>query len=757
MNKKMLSRMINNTHLSFSATALLFSALLVPGVSWAVEGVNAIEEVLVTARRKEERLQDVPVAVASFGAQQIKEQKIQTESDLQLVTPGLTVRQTGSSNQISFSLRGQSIDAFSQSPPSVANYLNDILVSGFGVSSFVDIESIQVLKGPQGTLFGRNSTGGAVLYQTTKPSNDFEGYVNVGLGNYGNQEVKAAVNIPLSDSFSARLVTSQHRRDGIQRNRLLDTDTHQIDYQLYRSTFLYSGDSFENETMLQYVKDDTIASGLKLHSATGTGLFSILYSPAVAAAEVARNESAGFYDVFNEQDNRHEMEQKFLSNKTTIEISENLTFKNIFGYNDVVSNDSIDIDGTSFPIISISLANFGVGAEGYTFGTEQWSNETQLLGETKDEKLSYIIGFYYSEDVKETNNPICFPCDLGPAIPPTIFRYHFDVEDVSTAVFAQGTYRLTDTLSFTAGYRHTWEEVAIDYFAGDINNTLIPAPFGAVNDSLKINEPSWTISLEYKPTDEWLIYLANRGSFRSSGFNGVGSEPNPNLAGGVVANDYEEETTYDFEVGLKFAGELAGIPSRFNLAIYDQVLDQAQRTVYPTTASVTGNVEEAQISGFEFDGIFDLTDWLQVGGAIAYTDAEFTKPSADVAGALFTFGPYADSPEWVRNIYFKAVKELEDGGSVYLRGDYYAQSSFYYSNLGDTLAPDTEIDGYDLFNIRVGWEKVMGSNFSIAGYVKNLADEEYEVGGIDLYPVIGTTSRLPGNPRTYGVDLSYDF
>jgi iron complex outermembrane receptor protein len=509
--------------------------------------------------------------------------------------------------------------------------------------------------------------------------------------------------------------------------------------------------------MVQYVKDDTIASGLKLHSVTDDGLFALLYSSAVASEEIAKNKSAGFYDVFNEQDNRHKMEQKFLSNKTTIEISDTLTFKNIFGYNDVKSNDSIDIDGTSFPVIAISSADFGVGAEGYTFVTEQWSNETQLLGETMGGKLNYIAGFYYSEDTKETNNPICFPCDLAPAVPPTIFRYHFEVEDISTAVFVQGTYQLTDNLSATAGYRHTWEEVEIKYFSDDINNTLFPSGFGAVGDSADINKPSWTISLEYKPTADWLVYLANRGSFRSSGYNGTGSEPNPNLAGGVLANDYEEETTYDIELGVKFAGEVAGIPSRFNLAVYEQALDHAQRTTYPSVASVTGNVNEAEISGFEFDGIFDLTDWLQIGGAFAYTDAEFTDPSADVAGISFTFGPYADSPEWVRSFFFKAAKDMRDGGLIYLRGDYYGQSSFYYSNLGNTLSPDSRIDGYELYNIRVGWDNVMGSSFSLASHIKNLTDEEYQVGGIDFYPVIGTTQRLPGEPRTYGAELTYEF
>lgn len=180
--------------------SLLKSGLLLSSLSVAISGIvgaqlahaeegeagakRSIDEVVVTARRKEESLQDVPIAVSAFGAEQIKQRGIDTEADLQVSTPGLQVRVTNSSNQLNYSLRGQTVDSFSNSQPAVLAYVNEVQTTGVSASSFFDMESIQVLKGPQGTLFGRNATGGAVLYQAKRPENEFGGYVTAGIGSF---------------------------------------------------------------------------------------------------------------------------------------------------------------------------------------------------------------------------------------------------------------------------------------------------------------------------------------------------------------------------------------------------------------------------------------------------------------------------------------------------------------------------------------------------------------------------------------------
>jgi iron complex outermembrane recepter protein len=186
-------------------------------------------DIVVTARRTEERLQDVPVAIAAFGAEALQERRIESEIDLQIATPGLTVRQTGSSDQLNFAIRGQSIDSFSNSAPAVVAYFNDVPAGGGTSTAFFDLSSIQVLKGPQGTLFGRNATGGAVLYSTALPTHKFEGYAKAGYGNYDNVQLEGAVNLPIGEALALRFSGLHRKRDGFQRNLLDGTRANSID------------------------------------------------------------------------------------------------------------------------------------------------------------------------------------------------------------------------------------------------------------------------------------------------------------------------------------------------------------------------------------------------------------------------------------------------------------------------------------------------------------------------------------------------
>jgi iron complex outermembrane receptor protein len=178
-----------------------------------------LAEIVVTARRKDEKLEKVPVSVSAFSATDLAQQKITTEADLESSTPGLTVRQTNSSNQLGFALRGQSEDAFSYSSPTVLTYIDEFQFnSANSASAFYDLQSVQVLKGPQGTLFGRNATGGAVLYQTAQPTQEFGGMARIGVGNYDDKQGEFMLNLPLSSFAAFRLAGEFEKRDGFEHN-----------------------------------------------------------------------------------------------------------------------------------------------------------------------------------------------------------------------------------------------------------------------------------------------------------------------------------------------------------------------------------------------------------------------------------------------------------------------------------------------------------------------------------------------------------
>lgn len=779
MKSKNKRQSVVQSGLLLSTLSMAISSVLYPQVAVADTGnqLRAIEEVVVSARRRMESLQDVPVAIQAFGAEQIKERGIETEADLQMNTAGLMVRATNSSNQLNFSLRGQSIDAFSYSAPAVLAYVNEVQSGGVSASSFFDLESIQVLKGPQGTLFGRNATGGAVLYQTKRPDGELGGYVKAGFGNYSNREIEGAVNVPITENMYARIAGLVRERDGWQKNLYTGTDLAEIDTKNLRISVLYEGDKFENLLVVYKGKHEGRPEGLKIRNAypvdgnpnNGEELASGLYPEGILnsgllepednpglfefgfdgiADFLEKQRSADYNEVYNDLDSLNDIKNNFVSNATEYEVNSNLRIKNILGYNEVYSYQPTDIDGSPF----MSLSNGDeTRSYGYQYNTRQVSNEFQLSGMALDESLDYIVGVYLSKETNRNQIPLKLGGEYKAAFEPSaLFFYDFVTEDKSKAIFMQGTYAFTDNLNISVGYRHTWEEIDIAPLAKD----LWGSAFGAVPSKSKFDKPSWGVTLDYRLNQESMFYISQRGSWRAGGFNGVSALPDSN--GVYRSTDFDPETTWDVELGYKFSGFLGGVPSQVNLALYRQIVEDAQRTVYLNVSSITGNVKEAEIKGLEVEMKFDVTDWLDVGAAYAYTDASYTEAEGNIEGFDLLFGPYGDAPENTFSAYIRTEFNL-DVGLLTFRGDYYKASSTYFSNLNDTIIPGSELDSYTLVNFRLGLEEIAGSTLSITAYVRNAADEEYERGGLPLGGTIGTNATIAGEPRTFGVELAYTF
>ncbi|WP_336969752.1 TonB-dependent receptor [Sphingobium aromaticiconvertens] len=735
------------------------------------------DDIVVTARRTEERLQNVPVAVTAFGTEQLTERRILTESDLQSVTPGLTVRQSSSSNQLSLSLRGQSIDAYSYSAPAVLTYFNEVQQGGVTATSFFDLQSIQVVKGPQGTLFGRNATGGAVLYQTQAPTRNFEGYGRAGYGNYDNRELEGAINVPLGTFGAFRVSGKLQKRDGFQHNLYNGGRLNSVDSQVIRGSLLIApeGSGFENKTVYQHGFFGGNSGGIKLQNfytpgqtnngnalnATAAALYPAGFINFTTDARVRqlgfdgiadylqKQQKIGFYDFYNDADGRHRAKQDTVSNTTSFDLSDNLVIKNIFGYNNVVSRDKSDVDGSPFQIVTLGAAD--TMRFNYVFRTRQVSDELQLQGKAFDEKLSYIFGLFGSKETQGQQALYNIGGDYpqpGPAGAP--FQYNFKSIDKSRAVFGQATYAVAPELNVTLGGRYTWEKIRIEQLPGDLYQSIGIGP-----RSEKFSKPSWNVGIDYHITDSLMVYANHRGSWRTGGFNGTSLDT---IDGVMVPNAFKPETTYDFEIGAKFAGQIGGLPARFNVALYDQYVKNVQRTVYIAVTAVSGNVAKARVTGAELDGQITLASWLQVGGAFNYTNARYTDPDATVGNFTLAFGPYGDTPKYSGSAYVRASADLPNGnGEVVARGDLYAQSGNFYTNLNDSLSPGTRIPSYALLNGRLEWNDIAGSRISAAAYIRNITDKKYYAGGLGLGAVVGTNGTLTGMPRMYGAEVSFKF
>jgi iron complex outermembrane receptor protein len=773
-------------------------------------------EIIVTAQRRSESLQRTPVAVSVLTGAALAQRAITSETDLQTATPGLTVRASQNSNQLNYAIRGQSVDAFSNTRPGVLPYFNELPLSGgiAGGSAFYDLGSIQVLKGPQGTLFGRNATGGAVLFTTARPEKDFGGYALGRVGNYRAVQLEGALNIPIvEDAVILRLAGVHQYRRGVQKNvhpfckqphplfpladdpalsSLPDDNSCRIgtvDRTGGRATLLVRpSEGIENTLTVDYLKSggsSTTGVLYNLHppglvpsiaftDVAPTGVANYPLGPGAAAAYLAATphlpdgglpeflalqKARGPYVADIDGLNSFRAKNLLISNSTTIDIGENTQIKNVFGYINTDSTVYSDIDGTPFGLDNNGF--YKVTANGESLGRRdklrQFSEELQLLGTTAGERLKYVVGVFYADEKTynlTTSDLFDFP------IIRLIQTSEFERGNKTYAGYAQGTYDLSDLvgqgLSFTAGVRYTDEKITLHFLPRDFHFDS-PQPGYEFDMARSFNSWSWTLGLQYQVTPDTLLYAANRRSYRHGGLNGL-VNPFPTFTddGGAI---YRTEAVTDAELGIKHQGR-GPIPYHINLAVYQNWIKNAQRVAYTLVtgapAAVTVNVPKARVRGVELDGQVSPTEWLTIGGQLNYTDAKFTDNLVSVAGgAPVEFGTYPDTPKWSGAAFAEVTVPVQDNIDVTLRGDVFAQTSNFFSSTGN-LNPGAKIPGYEVVNFRIGLGD-SEAGWSLAGIVKNAFKKVYYVGGVALGELFQTNSAVPGDPRTFLVEARYRF
>jgi len=415
----------------------------------------------------------------------------------------------------------------------------------------------------------------------------------------------------------------------------------------------------------------------------------------------------------------------------------------------------MDVDGSPYPIFNYGPVGASTGKDDWN---EMWSNELQLQGEVAGGDLQYIIGGFYSWSSQEQFNPQTF-FGFEPLANALTAYLHNVRKTTSRALFAQATYKLDslglDGVSFTAGFRNTWDKVKLRQLPRGVF-------FGLPDLSKKYSVPSWQIGLDYKPDDNLMLYIVHRGSWRDGGFNAF-SSPAPgvgfDLKDGI---EFRKETVKDIEAGVKFAGHLGNMRVRANLAGFYQVTKDIQRTLAVDLGSGPGsatvNVPQAKAKGVELDAELQPADWLTLGGNLAYTDVKFTKNEALVLGNPVGFGPFPDTPEWSMSGFAEVVFPVPEAtGRLALRGDVFHQSATYFSSLDDTIVPGTRLPGYTLANFRLNWTQIRGTGFSAALFVNNAFDEDYYTGGLAMGALFGLNIATVGRPRSYGLELGYRF
>jgi len=749
-------------------------------------GADEIAEITVTAQRREEALSKVPESVSAFNSDTLKIRVVQSEQDLASLVPGLIVKDGQNQNQVSFTLRGQTLDPFSGASPAVLTYLNEVPFSGGNsATAFYDFSSLQVLKGPQGTLFGRNATGGAVLYSSALPGNEYAASFTMRTGERSLSDFEGAVDLPLiPDTLLVRVAGEYKSQNGYVHNLLAGGTLGDIDTKSGRVTVVWMPvEHVKNTTVLEYsvFGGNEAASELNsyyklgqtnngyaltstLDTVYGEGLFPTVGNgppgkgtfPGAVAGYLAWQKLHP-YDIYLAYNLPHDSDNYFASNTTTFDINSSMTLKNILGYQSSYSKTPGILSGSPFASLDLynTTGEFAGPPGGEKFRNSGYSDELQLQG-TISNSFKYITGVFYNRADNETGIPVIvggeLPTPLGQAL------YHTHSTDDSRAFYLQGTYDFSEWvngLSLTTGGRYTWDTVGMTNYPDDVFATGYPY------QSKTLNAPSWNVNLQWQFTSDMQVYFAQRGSFRAGGFNGA-VEPYDNK------NYFSNEYTHDFELGYKFAGRILGRPTHFNIALYDQYVTNAQHAIYAVVdgapSAFTVNVPQANIKGFETDADIEATDWLRLGIAAANTEAKYSENLVDLSkltgtpGYIIPFDSYPDAPRWSGSVYADVTLPVPaEIGDMHVRADVFGQTSSFFSNNNYSITPDTQLPGYATVALRFSLNHIKGSTVSAAVYAKNLFDKVYYQSGYTEGASGGFNTVIVGEPRTVVGEISAQF
>ncbi|MCR8922625.1 TonB-dependent receptor [Dasania sp. GY-MA-18] len=728
----------------------------------------ALEEVLVTAQKREQSVQEVPIAITSIGGEDLKNLGFKSATDVQFQTPGLIVSYASSNAIPNFTLRGVGLNDFTavQSSP-VAIHVDDIYYGNSTLLNFAlfDVNRVEVLKGPQGTLYGRNSTGGAVNFFSNKPTQEFEAGIDLGIANYDAITAEGFVSGPLSDDLSGRVSVTTVNQSGGPYKHAVHGEIGDVEKYAVRAQLLWDatekltihasmfGGSEESDAG-QYHSYPTFAGDgswnvcAPIAAGNLTASSDCYYDPDTASVGIDDNDA---YTTDAGIVNRDEIDVFGVSVSVNYDMGD-YTLTSITGYNTVDRKSQEDADGSPFRSIDV----------GYETEFEQLTEELRLSYDNGSGWNS-TLGLFLSTDTLDTPRT---ETDLTEIYGGFRQNHSYELETDSAAIFWHNEYELTDALTAVLGLRYTDE--TRKFVGGTFNNEpgvgpdasgdFVPAPlltsdlvYAFLDDEVDFKESSYRIGLNYDLNDSTMIYASVANGFKSGGFIGDITEQ------AILEQPYDEETLTAYELGFKsdlLDGSLRWNGSAFYYDYEDVILAMTIEGGALATLLINENASDAVIKGFETDVWWAPTDNIDIKLGAVYLDTEqeaiATEPFEVAAGRDGAHMPYA--PEVSGNGLIRYSNTVADGlmGSVQLD---FTTRAHHYAEIDNSKI--SKIDGYTLFNARVSLD-AEESSWSASLWVKNIADKEYTQYINDLQG-LGAVLTTPSYPRTYGVDLSLRF
>jgi len=788
---------INRSICAITTIATLLSGFAaMPSFAQAV-----IEEIVVTARKRSENLQDVPASVVAFTETDIDRARIRSARDFVNLTPNVTMVETQNIAFAFVNIRG--LSQVRNVDPTVAVVVDGVLQTtslGFSKDLF-DVQQIEVLKGPQGALYGRNATGGAINIITRQPTNEFEAYVRGGFGNGDSYSLMGGVSGPIAeDKLLGRFAVSYKDADGWRDNPNISekVDPYE-DLSLQGKLLWLISDDVTADLRIAYTDAESRGSGFRVNATnfnntpgavatcpSCTNVDTVVPVPGVPAPV---SPAIGDPDApyLPPQGNRNG-----LDDREAFVVSAKIDWDTDVGtVTSVTSFDSLDhiSVGEQFPYYPDSFVQ-GLSA---TFGQnrfhDSFSQEIRITS-PDDQRLRWIVGAYFAKSELDTmiavnhdidlalpivvqgtdpniggNNPTR-PWDASfagatggaptPNLNPAALSYNFDTfESTATAAFAQINYDVSDAveLSFALRYDRDEREIRINTlqqylpvfaFPGQIEGEVRKNDYDSVQPKL---------TLRWQPTDDATVYATLAQGFRSGGFNlsGVKTIVTALTAAGIpgqpqgVEDSWKQEDTSSAEIGFKASGMDGRL--NFDAAAFYTEIDDAFNFVFvaPIVSQVIRNVDEAEIKGFETSVAFLATDYLEIDASYGVIDSEVTKSSWIGAGGVDIVGKTLPlNPEYTANIGITLNGSFSNNIDGFFRVD--------FSRIGETFFEAENFVGRDpvnLINLNAGFGT---EKWQLSVWAKNLGDENY-VAELINPPGVNYYARL----RTYGIEGTLRF
>lgn len=775
-------------------------------------------QIVVTARRREEVLQDVPISITALGGDALTARGITDALDLQGSVPSLAVTTTGASRaSVAYSIRGQRTNETQLlTDPPVGLYFAEVVVPrafGFG-AAFYDLQNIQVLKGVQGTLFGRNMTGGAVLVEPAHPNlSEFSGSARVQYGNYDLVDIEGMLNLPVvADTLGVRFAGKYRNRDGFTTDVSTGRDFDDENYYALRGSIELDTGNFRNYLVADFIEQNVNGTGLKLtavaaadpvngqptiiaRQAGASPFFPVAAGAppqdvfALAASALALPERQVDFGNFGSGPlyaNRVAQQGQFIqnwgiTNRTELDIGD-ITLRNIFGYRETEYENINDFDGFGAALI-----------QPFQFASPRHvSEEFQILGSQIAPGLDLTLGaFYFREWGDDGSINANFPqlTSIGFASNPpgnplagfflTQPAQFYELSTVahgvaeSWAIYAAGTLDLTDTLSLAAGIRYNDDsrEVTVNPFYTTLSIPVAPGvtldqpcAFNGLGTLTRAECPqtrtrsdsavTYDVTLQFEPNPDLTAYAAVRRGYRAGGFSLRATTD-------ATLQSFAPEFVQEYEIGLKNSFGLGGADLSTSIAIFYQDYTNVQKQnallVDGQVATVVTNTAAQENYGGELEVNLAFDIGLSLNTHYSYVGINVTDGGN---GTIENTGV----PKHQLGFGATYSRSLDFGDlSINVNGNY--QSEVPLDEF-DVIAAQ---DGYFLANARISVDNITGSGLGLAVFARNIFDKYYAIGTLSLLsngPVldgvnpgggVGFSANTYGEPRMYGVEASFKF